>query len=118
MPVHCDGRHIAQLFSNLLGNAFTHGSKDSPVIVRISSGTGGFLLSVSNAGKKIPDAAMERLFQPFSRGEVKPGQEGLGLGLFISSEIARAHGGTLDVMSTNDETVFTFRMPLTTGDEK
>ncbi|MDB5132821.1 MAG: ATP-binding region ATPase domain protein [Mucilaginibacter sp.] len=118
LPVYCDTRHIAQLFSNLLGNAFTHGNKDSPVIVKISSGKGGFLLSVANAGKKIPEAAMARLFQPFSRGEVKPGQEGLGLGLFISSEIARAHRGTLDVISTDDETIFTFHMPLNADSEK
>jgi signal transduction histidine kinase len=43
---------------------------------------------------------MERLFFPFSRGEVRPSQQGLGLGLYIASEIAKAHGGTLDVIST------------------
>jgi signal transduction histidine kinase len=75
------------------------------------SDNGEFRLSVSNAGKKIPAAAMELLFHPFSRGEVKPGKQGLGLGLYIASEIAAAHDGKLDVTSTNDETTFTLSMP-------
>jgi len=51
------------------------------------------------------------LFQPFSRGEIKPGQQGLGLGLYISSEIAKAHGGKLEVSSTDEETIFTLHIP-------
>ena len=73
-----------------------------------------FELSVANAGAPIPQAAMEKLFQPFTRGIVGPDQQGLGLGLFIASEVARAHGGTLAVTSTPEQTRFTFRMPLTT----
>ena len=53
-----------------------------------------FALSVSNAGDPIPPDVMAQLFQPFYRGTVKRMQ---GLGLFIASEIARAHGGTLDL---------------------
>jgi signal transduction histidine kinase len=109
--VICDGKRIAQLFSNLLGNALTHGKADIPVKVLAASCNGEFKLSVANSGKKIPAVAMEKLFQPYYRGEAKPGKEGLGLGLYISSEIAKAHGGTLDVVSTTDETVFTLRMP-------
>jgi signal transduction histidine kinase len=109
--VNCDGKRIAQVFSNLLSNALTHGKADAPVKVNAASVNGQFTLSVANPGKKIPEAAMERLFHPFSRGEVKPGQQGLGLGLYIAAEIAHAHGGKLDVVSTNEETCFTFRMP-------
>ena len=53
---------------------------------------------------------LERLFQPFARGDVRPNQQGLGLGLYIASQIAQAHGGTIDVTSTAEETRFTFRM--------
>jgi signal transduction histidine kinase len=111
-PVNCDGNRIAQLFSNLLGNALTHGKKDEPIKVKAATEGNEFILSVTNSGTKIPAAAMERLFHPFFRGDVKPGQQGLGLGLYISSEIAKAHGGTLGVESSSDETCFTLRMPV------
>lgn len=108
--VNCDGARIAQMFSNLLANALTHGDPDGPVRVSARSDDGGFELSVANLGEPIPPDTAERLFQPFTRASVQPGQEGLGLGLYISSEIAHAHGGTLEVESTNEETRFTFRM--------
>lgn len=110
-PVNCDGKRLAQLFSNLLGNALTHGKKDKPITVRAASFDDEFILTVANSGKKIPEAAIERLFQPFSRGEVKPGQQGLGLGLYIASEIAKAHGGNITVSSTSYETMFTLTIP-------
>ncbi|QEM11245.1 GAF domain-containing sensor histidine kinase [Mucilaginibacter rubeus] len=109
--VFCDGTRVAQLFSNLLSNALTHGQKDAPVKVAAGKIDNKFILSVTNPGDQIPFAAMERLFQPFSRGEVKQGQQGLGLGLYISSEIAKAHGGTIAVTSTPEETCFTFQFP-------
>lgn len=55
---------------------------------------------------------MERLFQPFSRGDVEPNQKGLGLGLFIASEIARAHNGKIEVSSTDQQTNFTLKIPV------
>jgi sigma-B regulation protein RsbU (phosphoserine phosphatase) len=55
---------------------------------------------------------MERLFQPFYRGQVRPSLQGLGLGLYIASEIAKAHGGALSVASSTNETRFTFKMPI------
>jgi signal transduction histidine kinase len=111
-PVNCDPQRIGQLFSNLLGNAVTHGSKDKPIVARATTDNGVFELSVTNAGDPIPPATMAQLFQPFFRGTVKKPLQGLGLGLFIASEIARAHGGTLDVTSVDDETRFSFRMPI------
>jgi signal transduction histidine kinase len=111
-PVRCDAGRIAQLLSNLVGNALTYGDAARPVQVRAVTGGETFELSVANEGDPISAAAQARLFQPFERGAVQPNQQGLGLGLFIASEIARAHGGTLDVMSTEVQTRFTFRMPL------
>jgi signal transduction histidine kinase len=110
-PVCCDGQRIAQLFSNLLGNAIVHGSADQPVDVTASTDNGIFELSVANSGDPIPVEVMKQLFQPFYRGAIRPAMQGLGLGLFIASEIARAHGGTLTVASSDIETRFIFRMP-------
>jgi len=110
MPVHCDGARIGQLLSNLLANALTHGFSDTPVHVAARAAGGRFELSVSNSGPPIPAAALDKLFQPFFRGEGRANQQGLGLGLYIASEIARAHGGTLTAASSPGKTTFTFRM--------
>lgn len=109
-PVRCDVGRISQLTSNLLANAVTHGDATAPITLH-ARGEGGHLeISVVNAGEPIPDAVREGLFEPFVREEVRPSQEGLGLGLFISSEIAKAHGGRLSVKSDADGTRFTFLM--------
>jgi signal transduction histidine kinase len=110
-PVPCDPDRIGQMFSNLLSNALTHGDTAEPVVVTAETRGGAFVLSVSNGGAPIPPAVLERMFQPFSQGE-GDNSHGLGLGLYIADEIARAHGGTLDVTSTPEQTCFTFQMPL------
>lgn len=114
-PVFCDSSRIAQLVSNLVANALVHGDAASPVQVRARTGDSNFELWVSNQGKPIPAAWMSRLFQPFARGLVQPGQQGLGLGLYIASQIAQEHDGTLQVWSSSEETRFTFRMPWLRG---
>lgn len=111
-PVDCDPSRIAQLVSNLVGNALTHGARDKPVRIGAATDDAGLTITVANGGAAIPPAAMERLFQPFARGEVRQSKQGLGLGLYIASEIAKAHGGRLSVQSTDEETRFTFAMPL------
>jgi signal transduction histidine kinase len=111
-PINCDRDRIAQLCSNLVGNAVKHGSADAPVRVQAMVTDGAFKLSVANAGDPIPPFALSRLFQPFTRGTGSCNPQGLGLGLYIASEIARAHGGMLTVSSSPEETRFIFQMPL------
>ncbi|WP_205853790.1 GAF domain-containing sensor histidine kinase [Phenylobacterium deserti] len=111
-PVSGDPDRLAQLTSNLLANAVTHGDPRHPVRLDVRAGDRLFELSVANHGQPIPDHIRPRLFQPFNRkgsGEVR---EGLGLGLYICSQIAAAHGGSLNVTSDERETRFDFRMPL------
>lgn len=109
-PVACDSERIAQLLSNLLVNALTHGDPTAPVRVQAHSDDSGFELSIANQGEPIPPDTIKHLFQPFSRASARPGQQGLGLGLYIASEIAHAHRGSLEVDSSTDETRFTFRL--------
>jgi sigma-B regulation protein RsbU (phosphoserine phosphatase) len=111
-PVDCDRTRIGQLASNLVGNALSHGAMNQPVHVRAETTDGLFKLSVANGGEPIPQAAMEKLFEPFFRGEVRASRQGLGLGLHIAAQIAKAHDGVLTVSSTPEETKFTFVMPL------
>ena len=111
-PVNCDPARIAQLASNLLSNAVTHGAPGIPIEVEAKTDEGRFVLSVTNGGVPIPPAARAQLFQPYFRGAVRPSQQGLGLGLFIVDEIAKAHGGTMEVISTEELTRFVFSMPL------
>jgi sigma-B regulation protein RsbU (phosphoserine phosphatase) len=111
-----DAGRISQLVSNLLGNALTHGDPKSPVRLGAVARGGRVQVWVANAGSPIAEKAMERLFQPFFRGEVRASQQGLGLGLHIASEIARAHDGTLSVASDETETRFTLDFPSAAGD--
>lgn len=107
--VECDPDRVAQLFSNLLANAITHGAQDKPVHVRAFLKDEVFELSVSNSGNPIPEDHIQKLFEPFTREDIRKSQQGLGLGLYIASEISRAHGGELIVSSSHEETRFTFR---------
>jgi signal transduction histidine kinase len=111
-PVICDCSRIAQLLDNLLANALRHGPEDQPVRVDARCENGIFELSVQNGGPAIAAGKRARLFQPFSRTLSDEPGPGLGLGLFIAAEIAKAHLGTLSVTSSDAEgTRFVFRMP-------
>jgi sigma-B regulation protein RsbU (phosphoserine phosphatase) len=114
-PIPCDAKRLAQLLSNLLANAITHGASDGAIVIRAFEDGENFELSISNKGEPIPPAALDRLFQPFTREDVRPSQQGLGLGLYIASQIASAHQGTLTVDSSTAETRFTLRFPVTSS---
>lgn len=111
-PIFCDPARLAQLTSNLLSNAVTHGAADMPVVLEARTFEGQLVISVANGGGPIPDEIREQLFHPFFRGANRSSRNGLGLGLFIANEIAKAHGGSIAVSSTDEETRFTFTMPL------
>lgn len=110
--VECDINRISQLYSNLLGNAMKHGAVDKPIFTEIKSENGIFSILVSNSGIKISDEKMLNLFKPFFSTNSANNKSGLGLGLYISSEIAEAHGGKMDVTSTEEKTTFKFTMPI------
>lgn len=110
-PLNIDVSRLAQLLSNLIGNAIMHGDAATAIRVRASHEDDELTISVTNKGAPIPEAVRAKLFQPFFRGEVRPDQHGLGLGLYIASEIARAHAGNLTASSAEGETSFVLRVP-------
>ncbi|WP_025146444.1 PAS domain-containing sensor histidine kinase [Pedobacter jeongneungensis] len=111
-PVNCDPNRMAQMLSNLLANAITHGAANQPIL--ISSKINKEILEVrfSNGGSPISNETLSTLFEPFTREAKTPSQQGLGLGLYIASQIAKAHGGELTATSDLEQTSFTFRMPV------
>ena len=110
-PVVADHLRLARLFSNLIGNALCHGAAGAPVTVGAATADGELVFWVANSGKPIPPEMMGNLFQPFVRGKAT-NEQGLGLGLYIASEIAKMHQGKVEAVSTPQETRFVFRMPL------
>lgn len=108
-----DRDRLTQVCSNLLGNAIEHSSSpSSPIDVEIAERTGHVELSVSNAGKPIPASLLPTLFEAFRRGhDATYTSGGVGLGLFIVREIARAHGGTVSAESDPHATVFRVSLP-------
>jgi signal transduction histidine kinase len=106
-----DGRRIQQVLCNLVVNAITHGAPDTPVAVEVSGDDAELRLRVRNSGAAIPEAKIEELFQPLKRGTVAPDEPGMGLGLYIVSEIAKAHGGSAGARSDSAATVFEVRLP-------
>jgi signal transduction histidine kinase len=110
--VYCDPLRLSQLLSNLLGNAVTHGSKEACISVRAYTEADEIVISVTNQGAPIPAELMPLLFQPFTRSEAGQRGEGLGLGLYIASQITAAHNGALIVTSTLESgTCFVARFP-------
>jgi signal transduction histidine kinase len=110
-PVFCDPKRIAQMLSNLLVNALIYGAPDQPVRVSADGDEAGMSMAVSNGGKPLGAETISQLFRPFWRGSASNTAGGLGLGLYISSEIAKSHGGVLSVESNDAATTFRFEMP-------
>lgn len=120
-----DGDRLTQLMINLLANALEHSPADSTVHMTTRPIDGDWVaVEIHNAGASIAADDLPHLFSPFSRSHhARPAKAGggLGLGLYISQAIARAHGGRISVHSTPTEgTLFTVvlprRTPTTAGD--
>ncbi len=105
-----DSDRLRQAVTNLLTNALQHG--EDPVRIRLRPAPGQQLVEVSNRGAPIPEEERPRLFEPFYRREAaRRRSQGLGLGLYIVRQIAEAHGGRVEVQSSDAETVFRLRLP-------
>lgn len=110
---HWDADRLCQVFSNLLGNAMQHGASGAPIVVELDgTAADGIAFTVTNKGA-IPAHLLPQLFEPFkSKSHYESGHKGLGLGLYIVREIARAHGGTIEVLAPGDGyTSFRVQLP-------
>jgi signal transduction histidine kinase len=114
-----DPSRMAQLLSNLLGNAIKHGAAEGSVSLRATDNAAQIRIDVHNVGRPIPAEQRQRLFEPLSRGALVDGtapatERSVGLGLYIASEIAKAHGGTLRLAGSDDSgTTFSVLLPRT-----
>lgn len=107
-----DGGRIQQLLGNLVTNALNYGSPNEAVHVFLDGRATEVRLVVTNAGQIEPDV-LPNLFEPLRRGLDRghKNESGLGLGLYIASEVAKAHGGSIAAASRDSRTVFTVLLP-------
>jgi signal transduction histidine kinase len=106
-----DPDRVAQAVSNLCNNAMDYGAPGTPVDVRATGGPAEVEVSVANVGDPIAPEALATLFDPYRRASERKSGTGLGLGLFIVREIARAHGGTVEASASDGRVTFSIRLP-------
>ncbi len=116
-----DDNRIAQVLSNLLGNAVQYGDAAETIVLRLHPSADEVLLCVENRGKVIPPETINTVLEPLVRlagddAQLEPAGNSLGIGLHIAREIVRAHGGTISVTSTQEHgTVFAIKLPRHVG---
>ena len=112
-----DDSRIAQVLSNLIGNAIQYGSIDTPITVRLRTVDDHIVITVNNRGKTIAPDKISSIFDPMVRIAASVNADyaertSLGIGLYISREIIHAHEGRVDVASNPaDGTTFTVTIP-------
>ena len=120
MEVVWDRARISQAFGNLITNAIDHGSAEEPIVVTVRvQNDDEIIWTVQNAGEVISSAQLRTIFDPAKRFALRPASErkladkiNLGLGLYITREIIVAHGGRIEITSTQAAgTIFTVRLP-------
>lgn len=109
-----DRDRIGRVITNLLSNAVKYSRNKSKIILKTTKKNGSLILSVQDFGIGIAKSKLRKIFVKFFRvtETADDAFPGLGLGLFISSEIIKRHGGTLIVQSSKGEgSVFSFSLP-------
>ena len=115
MHGHWDRGRIAQMLSNLVGNALQHGRATAPVEVALHGSPETVVLTVKNQGAVIPANKLKDIFSPFTQLDPTRSKavdsRSVGLGLYIAQAIVSAHHGSIDVQSTELGTTFRVRLP-------
>lgn len=112
----CDLPRLQQLLSNLIANAIAYGHHGTPILVRAFIADDEAVLSVTNQGRVIAQADLNRIFEPYWRSDQQDKGTHLGLGLHICAQVAKAHRGTLTATSSAQTgTRFEMRWPVGTA---
>jgi signal transduction histidine kinase len=106
-----DADRLRQAILNLLSNSGAYAPPHTPIVIRIAREPDALSITVENGGPPVPDDVRDKLFNPFARARKGGRSGGLGLGLYITQEIAKAHGGVVTFTSDEDATRFTLRLP-------
>ena len=111
---HWDAARLGQAIANLVGNAVQHGADGTPVTVSVDANEGEAVVAVNNRGAVIASQQLDGIFNPLrTRKVTAPGPTGsLGLGLYIAERIVSAHGGRIEVESSEEQgTTFKVHLP-------
>lgn len=113
MTGNWDEDRLAEVLSNLAGNAIKYAAPETVVVVKAHAHGSEVVVEVINHGEPIPPDVLPFIFQPFRRAEQrsKSPTGSLGLGLYIADQIVRSHGGTLAARSADGTTSFVMRLP-------
>lgn len=114
---HWDGKRLQQVVRNLVSNAIHHGGGDAPVVVTLRGEESVVHFEVRNHGPTIAPSSCAQIFEPLVRGTTAGADDPsrFGLGLYIVSEVVKAHGGRAEVRSAAEETVFAVELPRNRG---
>jgi signal transduction histidine kinase len=116
-PLRCviDRARVAQIVRNLVENAYKYTPEHSRVAVTATSVTGGLSIEIADDGGGIPADQRDRLFEAFHRGHKgEAGQDGMGLGLYVVSQLVQTMEGRIDLASSSKGTSFTINIPCRT----
>jgi signal transduction histidine kinase len=103
-----DGDAVGQIVGNLLSNVEKYCPPETPVSLATAQRDEELSLVIEDQGPGIPKSERERIFRPFYRisNELTDGVTGTGIGLAISRDLARLHGGDLELLPTEKGTCF------------
>jgi len=112
--VRADAERIERVMVNLLSNAVKYSPLNEPIVIRIDKSATAVKIAVMDKGMGIPPEKQTLLFERYYQANTSEGAySGLGLGLYISSEIIKKHGGEMDVISeVGQGSTFWFTLPL------
>ncbi|HEX2240510.1 MAG TPA: HAMP domain-containing sensor histidine kinase [Actinomycetota bacterium] len=117
-PLQCqiDRFRVAQVVRNLVENAYKYTADRTRVAVTAKAVEGGIAIKVADDGEGIPADKRDELFEAFSRiEETAAGREGVGLGLYVVSQLVATMGGRIDLTSSSKGTTFELFIPAATA---